>query len=374
MALLLATSATAAMSQLSTEDHLAEPGFWPTRDEPSREGFIGTEACATCHGTKVATQKETPMAQTLMPAAAADILRAHPLLTFRVGRFEYQIQSGPRQSAYSASDGGRTLMYPLAWAFGTGRVAQSYLFRKEDGGTFESRVSYFTHLGKIDFTPARTLLSPASLEEAMYRPVPSGEMQRCFACHSTASTIAGKFDERQMTPGVTCEACHGPGAAHVRAMDNPASSKSTAMKPSIFNSAHLSPSDAVDFCGACHGTWWDVKLAGVHGASTTRSAPYRLVTSKCWGAKGDVRLTCTACHDPHRQLETATVEYDRKCVACHANSPNAKPASSQPGRACPKAGSNCTSCHMPKVNVAEMHADFTDHRIRIVKPGEAFPE
>jgi hypothetical protein len=29
---------------------------------------------------------------------------------------------------------------------------------------------------------------------------------------------------------------------------------------------------------------------------------------------------------------------------------------------------------MPKVNVAEMHADFTDHRIRIVKPGEAFPE
>jgi hypothetical protein len=29
---------------------------------------------------------------------------------------------------------------------------------------------------------------------------------------------------------------------------------------------------------------------------------------------------------------------------------------------------------MPKVNVPEMHAGFTDHRIRIVKPGETFPE
>ena len=27
----------------------------------------------------------------------------------------------------------------------------------------------------------------------------------------------------------------------------------------IFNSAHLDPTDSVEFCGACHGTWWDVK-------------------------------------------------------------------------------------------------------------------
>jgi hypothetical protein len=29
---------------------------------------------------------------------------------------------------------------------------------------------------------------------------------------------------------------------------------------------------------------------------------------------------------------------------------------------------------MPKVNVAVMHSDFTDHRIRIVRKGERYPD
>ena len=55
-------------------DHLAEPGFWPTQSQPSREDFVGPEACARCHAAKTATQTETPMARNLMPAAVADIL------------------------------------------------------------------------------------------------------------------------------------------------------------------------------------------------------------------------------------------------------------------------------------------------------------
>ena len=369
--------ATAALGQLSTEDHLAEPGFWPTRDFPTRQGFVGSEACASCHGDKLATQRETPMARTAMPASLAEILHAHPMMGFEVGKYRYQLQTDAHQSLYSVTDGNKKLAYPLTWAFGTGRVAQSYLFKMPDGVFYESRVSYFTHLGKLDFTPARALESPASTEEAMYRPVPASEVLRCFACHGTAVSIGGSFDEQHLVPGVTCEACHGPGSAHVGAME----SDSPTGKPTrtIFNSGHLSPADAVDFCGACHGSWWDVKLAGVKGPSTTRSAPYRLVTSKCWGTSGDTRLTCTACHDPHKQLETIAGAYDKKCLACHANAtavnaPAPKPTASHPGAACPKATSDCTTCHMPKVNVAEMHSDFTDHRIRIVKSGEAFPE
>jgi hypothetical protein len=37
------------------------------------------------------------------------------------------------------------------------------------------------------------------------------------------------------------------------------------------------------------------------------------------------------------------------------------------------ATSNCTSCHMPKSDVPEMHAQFTDHFIRIVRDGEKYP-
>jgi hypothetical protein len=372
---LLAVSlhALTASGQLSTADHLAEPGFWPTQDNPSRSDFAGSDTCARCHRSKAATQKETPMARAAMSTSLSDILHAHPLMVFGAGKYQYRIETGTSQSRYSVSAGSERLSFPLLWAFGTGRVGQSFLFKKENADFFEARVTYFERLGTLDFTPSRALLSPSGVEEAMDRPVGQAEVLRCFGCHATASSIGGYFDQAHLVPGVTCEACHGPGASHVKAMNADSTGASQEAKPAIFNSGHLNPADAVDFCGACHGTWWDVKLAGVKGVSSARSAPYRLVTSKCWG-KGDARLTCTACHDPHEQLQTDAAAYDRACLKCHAGSLGSSKTVNRDRSACPVATSRCTSCHMVKVYVPEMHDNFTDHRIRIAKAGEAFPD
>jgi hypothetical protein len=358
---LTASAAGRALAQLSTEDHLADPGFWPTQ------------------AGMVASQRATPMAQAAMPASVAAILHSHPDMTFPANGYRYRIQTGAGQSNYSIEGHGETESFPLAWAFGTGRVGQSYLFKKEDAGFYEARVTYFESLGTLGVTPFRALQSPSGIDEAMYRPVPQSEVLRCFSCHTTAASIGGKFDEQHLVPGVGCEACHGPGATHVTAMSALLNGSSTATRPEIFNSVHLSPTEQVEFCGACHSTWWDVKLSGAKGVSTTRSAPYRLVTSKCW-RNGDERLTCTKCHDPHEQLETNPAAYDKTCLQCHSlSSHGAKTAvesagTRSPGTSCPVAAKNCTSCHMPKVLVPEMNDKFTDHRIRIVRAGEAFPE
>jgi len=365
--------ACAATPQLSTDDHLAESAFWPTQSNPSREAFVGPEACTRCHGSMVASQKETPMARNFMDASASDILHTHPDMSFAVANYHYKMQTASGQTKYSVTDGVNTLTYPLLWAFGTGRVGQSYLFRKDDGAIYEARVTYFATFKNLGFTPDRALTSPANLEEAMERQVPQAEIVRCFNCHTTASTINGNFDEKHLIPGVTCEACHGPGAAHVKAMDSYVAGKSALPKTAIFNSAHLSPNDAVDFCGACHTTWWDVKLSGMTGVRTARSAPARLVSSKCWG-KGDDRLVCTACHDPHQQLQTDPAAYDHTCLSCHVNTPGAQKTATHPGAACPVARKDCTTCHMPKTYVPNMHDNFTDHRIRIVKAGEPYPD
>ena len=362
-----------AFGQLATKDHVEEPGFWPTKSQDTRADFAGPAACARCHDNIAASQMNTSMARTFMLASDAEILHAHPALTFQLSRFRYRIRTTAHESLYSIGDGGHETSYPLLWAFGTGRVAQSYLFRKEDGKIYESRTSYFVSLGGLDFTPGRALQSPSGLTEAMYRPVDPGEVLQCFACHATAAKIAGRFDENHFIPGVTCEACHGPGSSHIRAMDQGVANSSSADGSSIFNPAGIGPEDAVDFCGACHGTWWDVKLSGAKGTATARSAPYRLVTSKCWG-QGDARLVCTACHDPHKEVIAVDPAYDRACLRCHIHSAGMKTTASHPGAACPKATSNCTNCHMEKVYVPEMHGRFTDHRIRIVKPGEPFPE
>jgi hypothetical protein len=386
-------------AQLSTADHLADPGFWPTQDARSHDDFVGTAACANCHAAIVASQARTAMGATAMHANASEILRAHTSLTFAFDKYRYEIKTDAAQnkntSTYTVTDGTHTQSAPLVWAFGTDRVGQSWLFKKSDDKFYEARVTWFASTKNLQFTPDRALTSAKDLDEAMFRPVDRSEIQRCFACHTTGANIAGNFAEQTLVPGVTCEACHGPGKKHVAAMQ---AAKFAGVSPqpegTIFNAAELSPVDAVDSCGACHATWWDVKLSGVKGVSNAKSQPYRLVGSKCW-RKGDARLTCTACHNPHKPLETDIAAYDPNCLSCHqnaqsqqppaaaatannatnsTNATNAKSAEQPVAKACPVATKNCASCHMPKVYLPEMHSNFTDHRIRIVRDGEPYPE
>jgi hypothetical protein len=153
---------------------------------------------------------------------------------------------------------------------------------------------------------------------------------------------------------VRCEACHGPGREHA----------ASGRKAAILDPRRLEPADSVDFCGACHATFWDVKLAGEKGVAALRSQPHRLQSSRCWG-EGDARLTCVACHDPHRPLVRETASYDARCLACHVGGEE-RPTAARPGKACPTRSEGCAGCHMPKYQVAEMHFRFTDHLIRVV--------
>ena len=244
-----------AVAQLSTQDHLADPGFWPTQPATSRSEFAGPEACRSCHAEKFASQAQTAMRRTAFNADLSQALHEHPRLTFQVGPYHYLIQTDARHSLYTVTDGKQQLSARLLWAFGTPRVGQSYLFKRADGHFYEARVTYFTTLKGLGFTPSRDLLHPKSVEEAMDRQVPPEEVKHCFSCHATAAVINGQFDEQHLMPGVTCEDCHGPGAQHVtdmKAFMNGDLSKQS--KSDIFDSRYLDPNDQVEFCGACHGT------------------------------------------------------------------------------------------------------------------------
>jgi hypothetical protein len=114
-----------------------------------------------------------------------------------------------------------------------------------------------------------------------------------------------------------------------------------------------------------------VRLSGKTGNSTVISPGYRLENSRCWG-KGDARLACVTCHDPHAPLEHRAEVYDSKCLGCHVSVAGAS-SSDHPGAACPIGKTGCTSCHMPKVDVPELHRPVTDHDIRVVRPGVTLP-
>lgn len=360
-------------SQLSTQDHLSDPGFWPTKPGYPRSEYVGSKVCGECHLTIFSSQVRTSMALTSMRASSSPVLLSHTQLTFSTGPYSYSIRMQDAEPQFEMDSPSNKMSAAIAWAFGTGRVGQSFLFAFEDETFREARVTYFSTLQNLHFTPARDFTTVNSPAEAMYRVVPRHEVELCFGCHTTAAFTSDKLDQEHLFLGVTCEACHGPGTKHVATMQAVAFSGASYSGPlQIFSPASLQPMDAVDFCGACHATTWDVILSGVKGVSNARSEPYRLQLSKCWG-KGDTRLLCWSCHDPHQQIKSAPESYDHACLKCHPASAPGKSGSIAP-RACPVAISACASCHMPKVYVPEMHFNFTDHKIRVVRPGDTYQE
>jgi Cytochrome c3 len=364
-------------AQMATEDRLLYRGWWPRHSTPSGDEYAGPAECATCHLEKAASQKNTAMARTTLPVSESDILLRYGRLTFQSGKISYQIASAAGKSAFAVTDGTQSMTAPLIWSFGNGHVGQSYLFER-DGNFYESRVSYFDTLQALEFTPGRRLTEPQNLEQAMARPVDRAELTRCFACHATATTISDKFEPKRIIPGISCEACHGPGLRHADAQRMAAAEgqvlESDEETDLIFDPARLSPPDAVDFCGSCHGTWWDVKLAPPVGIANVRSQPYRLEKSRCWGKNGDARITCVACHDPHQKLVRDTASYDKNCLSCHLAATAMKPTPDHQGPACKVSTKDCASCHMPKYELADFHYKFTDHDIRVMRPGAPYPE
>ena len=307
------------------------------------------------------------MARAARPAADADLLRAHDRLVTRIGSYTYEIASTPDGPVYSVTDSAASTTLPLAWAFGAGEIGQTYVL--EEHGTFqESRISFYSTLRALDLTLGHRPPAPGDLRAALGRPMAASETRRCFGCHTTASSTSNRFDPARLIPGVTCEACHGPGARHVAAMRRGANQAGLKL---ILDPARLGPVDLVDFCGACHRASWDVLLAQTTGVETVRFQPYRLEKSKCWGA-GDARFTCIACHDPHKPLVRDAALYDQRCLSCHVTA-QAPKAPGHRGAACPVSSKNCVTCHMPKVEIPGAHAQFTDHLVRVARANAPYP-
>jgi hypothetical protein len=357
----------------ATEIRLMDPGWWPTKGTAARDQYVGPAGCAGCHAEQVETQKNTPMAHALTLVTANSAVPSHVLhgpLGFRVGSYNYEVAQTSAGAVYSVSNGTQSLSVPLNWAFGNAEFGQTYLF-EQNGNFYESRLSYYRAPQALDFTIGNPRSAPGTLDTALGRRVYPDEARRCFGCHSTAASTSDRFDTTQLMPGVTCEGCHGPGAQHVAAVNLGVGDRTATL---IMNPALLDPVGSVEFCGACHRTSVDAALSGVTGIYSLRFPAYRLERSRCWGT-GDARLTCVACHDPHRPLVRDATYYDNRCLRCHVAAGTSKPSHDHPGIAC-RAGQNvsCVACHMPKYSIPEMHTTFTDHKIGIHREGQAFKD
>jgi len=275
----------------------------------------------------------------------AGTFRSGPIL--RRGQYQFQFLDFELR----AVDPVNSMQIPLEWAFGAGSQAVTFVTRVEAGWYVELAYSYYPALPGFALTPGHAERQPKGLEEAVglvYKAEdPESGIKGCFECHSTGPV--GTRTDGALEPlqaGVQCEACHGPGSAHVAAPER--------IKPA--NPGRMSATALNENCGRCHRPpASDPEHIDWNYAWNIRHQPVYLSQSDCF-LKSNGRLSCLTCHDAHARLETRADSYNVKCVSCH-----------EPARVCK---TNCVDCHMPRV-APQPPLRFTNHWIGVYAPGAA---
>jgi hypothetical protein len=320
--------------------------------------------CATCHRAEAESQPKTAMGIGMELPPNQTVLAAHPKMTFERNGYTYSIETSGNQSTYTVSDSSGKLSLPIRYAFGV--HSQTFVL-EYDGAFYESIVSYYASLDGLDVTVGNNKIEPHNLVEAMGRKTSDAEIVACFGCHSTGAVNGGKLTLASIQPGLTCEHCHAGADAH---RDSLAAGKPGPVPKKL---GQMNAEQTSQFCGQCHRTWEEIVKLRQFGEANVRFQPYRLANSRCF-IGDDPRIRCTACHNPHANPVKETAAYDHNCLACHSQ--DAPPVAGKDvprARVCPVAQEKCVNCHMLKLQLPGGPLPFRDHQIRIVRPGDPYP-
>lgn len=217
----------------------------------------------------------------------------------------------------------------------------------------------------------------------------------CADCHSTLverryDPAADRFDTRWAELAVGCEACHGPGAEHVRTAE--------AGGPPAPFPARLTPSDPwspsatgnpiprqrdrieIEICAPCHSRREPLREGFIASDPFLDSFEPELLLPGRYHADGQVEgevfewasflqsrmyqagVRCSDCHDAHSGKLHAPG--NALCAKCHDPARFDTPAHSHhTGAAAPQ----CVDCHMPAATFMQIH-ERRDHSIRIPRP------
>lgn len=331
--------------------------IWPTEGE-----YAGSKKCALCHPAQAASYHSSSMFRALEPIDDCEILKQNPRMEWSDGPYHYLIEQKGKGYLYRVAGGGETAETMLLYSFGQGKAGQTYVFQT-DGEYFESRVSYYQRLKGLALTVGALNLKPNDIRQALGRSMSPGETRDCFGCHTTAARRGNNLDLEKYENGVQCEACHGPGTAHIASIADGKPKPGT-----IRGLMGMNAEETSELCGSCHRTWETIMLLKIRGPNNVRFQPYRLTNSQCF-LSADKRIACTACHNPHAGLVKNEKAYDAKCAACH----NAQNTTIRK-RTCRVGAEACTSCHMPRYEVPGANHAFADHWIRIARQGESYPD
>jgi tetratricopeptide (TPR) repeat protein len=206
----------------------------------------------------------------------------------------------------------------------------------------------------------------------------------CYSCH--VSQLATNYDLSSDTyrstwsePGINCETCHGPAAAHVAQFQTAPSAKL-----GLLSMKQMSPAQRNDACASCHAKNTPITAGFTPGErffdhydlTALESADFypdgrdlrENYTITSWRMSECVRksqLDCIHCHTSSGRYKFADpATANNACLPCHAE--RVRDVSAHTHHPAASAASRCVSCHMPTTEYARMTR--SDHSMRPPAP------
>ena len=365
------------------------------------DGYVGSTTCFKCHQGISRQFSRTSMGRSLTPVSRSLLETLPTPIIVRDDKLDRYFEVGVKndklyQSEYQLDADGKEAFrdtHVLDWIVGSGTNGYGAILDRDDY-LFQAPLSFYSKPRAWGPSPGYEFG-----DYGFNRPILAG----CISCHSgrprPIPATNGKYAEQPFAEmAIGCENCHGPGAAHIHAMetgDTPGNEQTHA----IVNPAKLQPELANNICMSCHQTG-DIRIfkegksyqdfrpgspldntLSILMVPPTRESPpdvdhlqqyYSMTLSKCYRASG-ARLSCITCHDPHVEptSEEAPAYFAKKCMTCHTEQSCKLPIKQRQASSPPD---NCIACHMPKRDVQVIsHSSITSHRI-LARPGEPFPD
>jgi hypothetical protein len=331
-----------------------------------RSGYVGDDACRSCHAPQVDSFHQTAHFLTSAAPTEKSILgkftpgdnilkTVNPNLYFQMDTK----QDGFFQTAVAGTHP-RTERFAVV--VGSGEKGQTYLFWDEDQ-LFQLPVSYWTNLGWVNSPGYRDGFADFD------RPI----IARCLECHATYFQAlpppSNRYTSSGFSLGIQCEKCHGPGREHVDQEKSKPASPTT-----ILNPARFSRDRQMDLCAWCHAGHGQPLLPSfsylpgnaldkyIHFPPADPNTPLdvhgnqvdMLKQSRCFR---ESTMTCLTCHNVHAP-QHSLADFSQRCLTCH------KPDSTTFAKADHPVTTNCIDCHMPKQETNLIVFDFAGKKVR----------
>ncbi len=375
------------------------------------EGYVGPEACRSCHADNFESWHASYHRRMTQVATPDAVLAPHDSRTPPLKGVAWQLaREGESIYATPVSPAGDPLAAKERISITTGSHHYQIYWLETPTERELAQLPLVWHLQEKRWIPRQSVfLAP---------PPPSVYMEGgrwprgCIQCHTTNGVAKHGSDGRTHVAefGISCEACHGPGGEHVafereleRAGDSAAAKDRHIVDPSAL------PHDrSSQVCGQCHGIhlfdaestlkWLregfeyrpGADLAAsrelVHGTLEKNSAAMRgildarpgMLESSFW-SDGVVRvsgreynglaespcyqrgeMSCLSCHEMHpsskdpKDLERWAndqlkpgMDGPRACLQCHVEYGEDEKLRAHTRHAVGSSGSDCLNCHMP---------------------------